>query len=458
MSTEFKNQAQVLDQKYGTHKELFVTPTYTSMGVKNLPIGKTPDSPIDYLCGNSLGLMPKNLPKAVQAELQAWGERGVDSHFRHPMKNKGLTDWVDIDLPVVPLLARVVGAKTNEVACMGTLTMDLNALLCSFYKPTPSRFKILFEKHAFPSDYYALLNQVKLHGFDEDALIQLAPRKGEFFLRTEDILSTIEKEGDQIAVVCFSGIQYYSGQYFDIKRITEAGHKHKCLVGWDLAHVAGNVDVQLHDWDVDFAAWCSYKYLNAGPGGIGGIFVHEKFQGPNWRPRLAGWWGNDSDERFKMLEHFKPIEGALGFRQSNPSVIDVVSLHAALETYEKCGGIKSLRTKSKALTLYLEKLLHASSYYRENDDMDDPKAHFTIITPSDPEQRGAQLSLLFGPHSADPTKDVMTVIFKYLGDRGVIGDERKPNVIRLAPIPAYNTFADCYECVTILNDAFKSLA
>ncbi|KAG7844690.1 hypothetical protein KL941_003430 [Ogataea angusta] len=439
------DEAAALDAEYECHADEFTFPTFESMGLDG-----PADQKVTYLCGNSLGLMPKNLPRAVNAELDAWAARAVESHFRHPHEKDGGTPWMDIDLPVVPLLAPVVGAKPSEVACMGTLTMNLNSLLCAFYKPTKEKYKIVFEKGAFPSDYYALLNMVKLHGFTESALIQLEPRPNEFTLRTEDILNTIEDQSESIALVCLPGIQYYTGQYFEIEKITAFAHAKNCVVGWDLAHAVGNVELKLHDWDVDFAAWCSYKYLNSGPGAIGGIFVHEKHCRPDV-PRLAGWWGNDAGERFKMLEQFRPIESALGFRQSNPSVLDVVSLKSSLETMHKCGGIEKLRAKSIQLTNFLERLLHASPYYRdvgESRSTTDP--HFIILTPSEPNQRGAQLSLLFRPD------DAMEKVFMYMNSHGVICDERRPNVIRLAPAPSYNTFADCVRCVTLLNKSFQA--
>ncbi len=463
--SEFEREAHLLDEKYGNHQELFVFPTFSSMGLKigdlteeQVSRGKTQESPINYLCGNSLGLMPKTTVAAVDNELRAWGLRGVEAHFRHPMKEKGLTDWVDIDLPAIPYLAKIVGAQECEVACMGTLTMNLNSLLSSFYRPTRDRYKILFERHAFPSDYYAMLNQVKLQGHQENALIQLSSRKGEFGLRTEDILAELDKEGDSIAVVCFSGIQYYTGQYFDIERITEAAHKKGCIVGWDLAHAFGNVELQLHNWNVDFAAWCSYKYMNSGPGAIGGIFVHERHvKAERWRARPAGWWGNRAENRFDMKEHFEPSKSALSFRQSNPSVIDVVSLVSALKTFEKCGEITVLRRKSKTLTSYLEKMLKSSKYYTEHDNIPRDRPFFTIITPSNPEQRGAQLSLFVGPEDLDHRGNVMPLVFDYLNNHGVICDDRKPNVIRIAPVPSYNSFLDCFECVRVLNKAFEEV-
>lgn len=446
-------EARKLDQQYETFKDLFQFPTMKSMGLN----AESNDS-VTYLCGNSLGLMPRQTKQYINDELNAWGARGVESHFR----NEITTNWVDVDLPLLPQLANLVGAKENEVAAMGTLTMNLNSLLISFYQPDieHGKTKILFEKGAFPSDYYALFNLVKLKNLDpNETLVQLSPREGEYHLRTEDILEYIENHGDEIALICFSGIQYYSGQYFNIKEITKKGHEKNCIVGWDLAHAVGNINLKLHDWQVDFAAWCSYKYLNSGPGGIGGIFINEKHtkgDDTNGKPRLAGWWGNNSQLRFQMLEKFQPIQSALGFRQSNPSVIDIAALRASLDVFTKAGGIDKLRTKSIALTSFLESQLKQSPYYKSlkdsiNDDGSTP--HFTIITPSDVEQRGAQLSLLFKPDS----QDVMIKLFEYLNQRGVICDERRPNVIRLGPTPLYNTFEDCAKCVSLINEAFNNL-
>lgn len=441
-----------------TYSDLFAFPTLESMNLVAENPESDPKSKVNYLCGNSLGLMPIQTREYLNKELDAWSARGVESHFR----NNITTDWVDVDLPLVPKVARIVGAKENEVAVMGTLTMDLNALLMSFYNPDTEtgRTKILFEKGAFPSDYYALYNLARLKGLNPDeTLLQVAPEEGEFTLRTEKILEIIEKEGDKIALVCFSGIQYYSGQFFDIKTITAKAHEKGCMVGWDLAHAAGNINLKLHEWDIDFGVWCNYKYLNSGPGAIGGIFVHERHTSGNHetgRPRLAGWWGNEASNRFEMVEHFRPIESALGFRQSNPSVIDCAALNSSLDVFEKCGGIEKLRSKSIELTKFLEKCLHSSEYYKsipESNKDTSGKPHFIIVTPSNPEERGAQLSILFRPLE----KDIMMKVFQYMNSRGTICDERRPNVIRLAPTPLYNTFQDCISCAALLEEAFDSL-
>ncbi|CDK28539.1 unnamed protein product [Kuraishia capsulata CBS 1993] len=439
------SEAIALDKLSVTYRDEFNIPTAESFG------GTVPEvqGPITYLAGNSLGLMPKATRNAINDELDAWSARAVDSHFRHPIDDAH--NWMDVDLPLVPSLAKIVGAKESEVACMGTLTMNLNALLAAFYRPTATRFKILFEKKAFPSDFYAFLNAVKLRGFSpEEALIQIEPRKGEFTIRTEDILESIDKNGDEIALVCFPGIQYYTGQFFDLKTITDFGHSKGCIVGWDLAHVAGNIPVKLHDLDVDFACWCSYKYLNSGPGGIGCIFVHERWSKAETQiPRVAGWWGNNREKRFEMLEEFDPIPSALGFRQSNPSVLDVVALHTSLKMFERVGGIDVLFEKSRKLTKFLEDQLHKSPFYLEAGELDN-KVGFTIITPTDPNSRGAQLSVLFSSHA------LMEKVNSYLQAHGIVCDERKPSVIRIAPTALYNTFEDVFRTVDAINTGIST--
>lgn len=451
-------EARQKDSEFKTYAELFAFPTLKSMGLAAYNPDANPETKVNYLCGNSLGLMPFQTREYLNKELDAWMSRGVESHFR----NEITTNWVDVDLPLVPKVARIVGAKETEVAIMGTLTMDLNALLVSFYNPdvNSGRTKILFEKGAFPSDYYAFYNLARLRGLKpEDTLIQIAPDEGEYNLRTEKILEVLEREGENIALVCFPGIQYYSGQFFDIKTITAKAHKKGCIVGWDLAHAAGNVNLRLHDWNIDFGVWCNYKYINSGPGAIGSIFVHEKHttgDDKTGRPRLAGWWGNEASNRFQMLEHFKPIESALGFRQSNPSVIDCAALNSSLDIFEKCGGIDDLRHKSIQLTSFLEKCLKFSKYYKtieESNNDTTGKPHFIIVTPSKIEERGAQLSILFRPLN----KDIMMKVFTYMNNRGTICDERRPNVIRLAPAPLYNTFEDCIKCVALLEESFEAL-
>lgn len=436
-------RARELDQQFPTYKEEFEIPTFKSLGISSEKFDEL--TPSVYFCGNSLGLMPKNTRVAINNELNAWGQRGVECHVSHPGENNGATPWIDIDLPLLPLIAPIVGGKENEVAVMGSLTSNLNALLMSFYKPKGKKTKILFEKQAFPSDYYAFLNVVKMFGYDEEHLIQVEVKQKKTHLETQDILTAIKDNHEELALVCFSGIQYYTGQFFNISKITEYAKTFDITVGWDLAHAVGNVPLKLHEWNVDFAAWCSYKYLNSGPGGIAGIFVHERhtkdISTDNFSPRLAGWWGNNASERFKMLEKFDPIKSALSYRQSNPSVIDVVSLKSSLEIFHRVGGIEKLRAKSIELTRFLQDLLTKSKYYLEQNE-DSTKFGFKILTPLNEEERGCQLSILFQPHNDDPSQNIMERVNKYLNNHAIICDERRPDVLRFAPIPLYNTFEE----------------
>ncbi|KAI8375031.1 kynureninase [Choanephora cucurbitarum] len=326
---------------------------------------------------------------------------------------------------------------------MNTLTANIHTMLVTFYRPTESRFKILIEKKAFPSDHYAVTSHLQSRGIDpETGLLTIAPRPGEHILRTEDIVDLIQKD-KSIAVVMLSGIQYYTGQFFEIEKITKAGHEAGCIVGWDLAHAVGNVPLKLHDWDVDFACWCSYKYLNSGAGGIAGLFIHEKYKNDISRPRLAGWWGYQKETRFEMLPEFVPSEGASGYQVSNPSILTTVALLGSLEVFEAAGGVSALRQKSCLLTGYLEQLLLSElSTEFENETI-------RILTPSDPNQRGCQLSLEFPEHMMD--------VFDGLHDRGVIVDERKPTVIRVAPTPLYNTFRDVHRFVMQLKKVMQQV-
>ncbi|SCU81692.1 LADA_0C00496g1_1 [Lachancea dasiensis] len=459
------DRALDLDRRYpATHRDAFCIPSFGSMGLKSG--GNTSDySPVTYMCGNSLGCMPKSTRNAINQELDAWADRAVESHFRHRGASEGLTPWMDIDLPLSNLLPSVVGALESEVAVMGSLTSNLNALLVAFYRPTPSKYKIICEKGAFPSDFYAFYNQCGLHHVDpKDALIRLEPRSGETFLQTDDIIQAISDNSEQLALVCLPGIQYYTGQLFDMEKITLFAHQFEgVVVGWDLAHAVGNVPLQLHDWGVDFACWCSYKYLNSGPGGIAGIFVHENHaqvgasEPDGYLPRLAGWWGNNRERRFQMKELFEPISGALGFRQSNPSVIDVVALRASLEIIKDFGGIKALRERSLLLTGYLLELLQQSKFYRKSLPSGKNEPGFIILTPLDERERGAQLSLYFFPHHDDRKLDTMERVCAYLNQRGAIVDERRPDVIRIAPVPLYNTFQDVFRVVELLNGAFQEI-
>lgn len=389
------------------------------------------EDPSVYMCGNSLGLMPLRTRDLVMQEFDVWGKKGVEAHWDHPYNRP----WATVDEVVKGMMAELVGALPIEVTTMNTLTGNVHALLSAFYRPTVERTKIIIEKKAFPSDFYAVAAQIKLHDLDpESCLITIAPREGEDALRTEDILDTISMHGSTTAVIMLSGVQYYTGQFFEIEKITAYGHEQGCVVGWDLAHAVGNVPLQLHDWNVDFAAWCSYKYLNSSPGGIAGLFVHEKHANDQ-RPRLQGWWGNRKEDRFEMKEEFNPTPGASGYQLSNPSVITTICLLGSLQVFHEA-GFANLREKSVHLTAYLEALAtrvlapHAANY--------------NIITPTNPDHRGCQISFTF-EHGK------MMDVMHGLQSNGVICDERKPTCIRIAPTPLYNTYNDVYNAVHILK-------
>ncbi|KAI0720958.1 kynureninase [Cerioporus squamosus] len=428
------------------------------------------DEPCTYLCGNSLGLLPKRAKKLVEEELEVWGTRAVEGHFDHPHARS----WMYIADFVHPHFATLVGASESEVACMGTLTANLHLMLNAFYKPTQERYKILCEAKAFPSDQvrsprhavlphvftqplqYAFATSVSARGFDpEDAIVALSPRPGEHILRTEDILDTIRREGSSIALVLFPGVQFYTGQFFAIQEITAAARAKGCICGWDLAHAVGNVPLSLHDWDVDFAVWCTYKYLNSGPGGIGGLFVHSRWA--DLPIQEAGWWGHNPATRFDMPSRFHAIRGAQGFQQSNPSVLATVSLLGSLEVFAAAGGMQALRARSERLTGYLEALLRRSRFYAApGEAFDKPQrdaVRVTIISPENVGERGAQLSLVFLPTG----RGVMPRVLKGLEARGVVGDSRKPDVIRLAPAPLYNTFEDVERAVSVLDEVLAEV-
>jgi kynureninase len=363
---------------------------------------------------------------AVERELKDWKNLGVGGYMH------AKTPWLFYQHNFRKPLAKIVGCKKDEVTAMNTLTVNLHFLLLSFYKPTGQRYKIMMEAGAFPSDQYAVETQVKFYGYDPaDAIIEVSPREGEKTLRTEDILMAIDDHRDSLAVVLFGGINYYTGQLFDIKAITEATHHAGAIAGFDLAHVAGNVPIQLHKWNVDFAAWCSYKYLNAGPGAVGGIYIHEKYAKDTGYRRLGGWWGNDEKTRFKMEKGFIPQAGAGGWHLSTAQVFNMVALKASLTLFEEA-GMASLRKKSLQLTAYLEFLLQQLD-----------NISFEIITPADPKQRGAQLCLYF--------KERGKAIHQSLIDNGVIVDYREPGVVRVAPAPLYNSFEDVYRFYEILR-------
>ncbi|KAK3800037.1 hypothetical protein RRG08_029759 [Elysia crispata] len=402
----------------------------------------SPDEDSIYLCGNSLGLCPKKAKDHINVEMDKWATKGVQGH------TTGVLPWVKCSEMLEEDMMKIVGCKREEIGIMNGLTVNLHLLLVSFYRPTKDRFKILCESKAFPSDHYAFESQIRLHGFNpQDALLCMEPREGEFTLRTEDIVATIEKEGASIALVCFSGVQYYTGQFFDIPTITRTAQTKGCHVGFDLAHAVGNLPLYLHDWNVDFACWCCYKYLNGGAGAVAGLFLHERYR-ENSYPRLLGWWGHKLENRFVMDNKMDLCPGARGYGLSNVSGILCASLKSSLEIFNQTNMIE-LRRKSILLTGYLESLIK-QEYSRPagKTEEDGGEVYIDIFTPSDPAQRGAQLSLAFNVS--------VEQVFKELEKRGVVCDKRLPRVIRIAPAPIYCSFLDVHRFMNQLRDALKA--
>jgi len=388
-----------------------------------------------YLTGNSLGLQPKGLKKYLDEEMEDWALHGVEGHFR------SRRPWVSYHEQFAAPLSRIVGSLKTEVVAMGSLTANLHFLMASFYRPEGKRKKIICEKKAFPSDAYALDSQAQWHGLDpEEVIVEVGPREGEYLIRLEDVLECIEKTGEELALVMIGGVNYYSGQVFDMKTITEAGHKAGAKVGFDLAHAAGNIPLELHDWKVDFAAWCSYKYLNSGPGGVAGIYVHEKHCKNKDLLRLAGWWGHDKERRFLMEPDFDPIPTAESWQLSNAPVFALACHKAALDLHNQA-GMPALRKKSLSLSAFLEKIIMDVSAEQGGESME-------IITPKGDKERGAQLSILAHGHGKS--------LFEALTKEGVVADWREPNVIRIAPVPIYNSFMDCYRFGEALEKALKA--
>ena len=383
-------------------------------------IPQTPDgADCVYLSGHSLGLQPKTARGYVERELEDWAKLGVEGHFH------AQNPWVPYHEMLAAPTARLVGALPEEVVVMNSLTVNLHLMLVSFYRPKGARNKIVVESNAFPSDQYAVQSQIRYHGYDPaSSLVEIAPRPRETTIRTEDIEKLLAAEGERIALLMLGGVNYYSGQAFECARITEAAHAKGCVVGFDMAHAAGNIPVKLHDWNPDFAVWCNYKYLNGGPGCIAGCFVHERHARNPDLPRFAGWWGNDKDARFRMEPQFQPIAGAEGWQLSNPSILSMAALRASMDIFDEV-GMERLRAKSERLTTYLEFLLEQK-----------PQEGFSIITPRDPAQRGAQLSLRV-------TKNGRAVC-ESLAHHGIICDWREPDIMRVAPVPLYNSFLDVH--------------
>lgn len=384
-----------------------------------------------YFTGNSLGLQPKTTQSYIQQELEDWARYGVEAHFlaRHP--------WMPYHEFLTEKMAKIVGALPSEVVMMNQLTVNVHLLMVSFYRPNHQRYKIICEGKAFPSDQYALQSQVKFHGYSPDeALVEVSPRPGEYHVRHEDLLAAIDQHKDSLALMMIGGVNYFSGQVFDMKAITEAGHKAGAIVGFDLAHGAGNLELQLHDWNVDFAAWCSYKYLNSGPGSVAGAFVHERHHSQTDLPLFAGWWGHDKDTRFLMDKTFVPIKSAERWQLSNAPIFAMAACRASLDIFDEV-GMSRLTAKSKRLTGYLEFVVRDISA-KEKAAGREP---LQIITP--PENRGCQLSVV--AHGQGKA------LFNKLMEHGVIPDWREPNVIRCAPVPLYNSFEDVYRFGNILS-------
>jgi kynureninase len=385
--------------------------------------------PLVYLCGNSLGLMPRRVRSLIAEEIDDWGRLAVEGHHaaRRP--------WFSYHEQFRESGARLVGGQPGEVVMMNALTVNLHLMLVTFYQPTGARRKVVIEEAAFPSDTYAVASHLRTRGIDPaDAMLVLRPRPGELLLRPEDIDAALERESDQIALILLPGVQYYTGQRLDLERITRVAHRIGAVAGFDLAHAVGNVPLALHDWDVDFAVWCNYKYLNAGPGAVGGCFVHARHGRELALPRYAGWWGNDPATRFRLHlnAEFVPREGADGWQISNPSVLSLAPLLASLEQFSRT-GLRALRAKSLELTGYLEYLIDRM-----------PPGRIEIITPRDPEQRGCQLSLL--------VREGARELFDGIRAGGVVPDFRQPDVIRMAPVPLYNSFHDVWRAGRLLRE------
>lgn len=398
-----------------------------------LPHGQGPV----YLVGNSLGLEPKRTRARVLQELDAWAALGVEGHFTKAQDGKGpIEPWFSYHELFSQRGADIVGAQPGEVIAMGSLTLNLHLLMLSFYRPSKERSLIVIEGGAFPSDRYAVASQARLHGFDPaTTVVELAPREGEDALRTEDVLAFIERRGHEVAVFAMAGVNYYTGQLFDIRAITKAARKKGAVVGWDLAHAAGNALLHLHDDDVDFAAWCTYKYLNSGPGSVGMAFVHERHARAFELPRLHGWWGNDPASRFEMGREFVPQAGAGGWQISNAPVLSMAALHASLELFAEA-TMPALRSKSEALTAMLLAHVDEIAFAKPGS--------LTVITPRAPADRGAQLSLRVG---SEPTR-----LLALLQERGVFADVRRPDVVRVAPAPLYCSFEDVWRFAQILRE------
>ncbi|KAJ4294234.1 Kynureninase (L-kynurenine hydrolase) [Kalmusia sp. IMI 367209] len=427
----------------------FLVPTKAQLKRKTLKddeataaTASSPDEESIYFCGNSLGLQPKAVGEHLSAYLKTWGSIAVGGHFS-TLQDSPLTPYQDMAAECAKKMAPIVGASSSEVVAMNSLTINLHLMMAAFYKPTPAKHKVMCEWRPFPSDFYAISSQIEWHGLDPKTSMLLVEPDDGYLITTEKILNLITQEADSLALILLPGIQYWSGQLLDIPTITAHARKHDITIGWDLAHAAGNVELQLHDWDVDFACWCTYKYMNAGAGAIAGAFVHSKHGDNAAGVGLKGWYGHDKVSRFLMDNNFVPTPGAQGFQCSNPSIVDLTCLSGALGVFQTT-SMEALRDRSVLLTAYAEHLLAGIAERQTNDQ----GAPFDIITPSDARFRGAQLSVLLQEESFD-------TVSAALAEAGVILDKRKPGVIRVAPVPLYNTFEDVWRFMRVFEGALK---
>lgn len=434
-------------------------------GINSQTETKDTEEPVLYFCGNSLGLQSKTTRSSIYAQLDTWHALGVNGHFTD-FTDSPLVNWQDMSASCARKSVSIVGAADpSEIVYMNTLTVNIHMLLAAFYRPTATRHKIILEWKPFPSDYYAISSHIQWHGRDPaETMVEIWPRgedvdPASLYIPTEQILATIDAHAHDAALLLLPGIQYYSGQLFDIPTITKYAQDRGIVVGWDLAHAAGNVDLKLHEWNVDFAMWCTYKYINAGPGSIAGAFVHERHGKVDWttpssadeepkpvfRPRLSGWYGGDKSVRFLMAKQFQPTPGAGGFQAGNPSALDLAALSGSLDMFERA-GFQNLRNKSLVLTAYAESMLHSILADEKEQQPDNKKPAFTIVTPANPAERGAQLSVLLREGLLDKVQELF-------GEKGIICDKRKPDVIRVAPVPMYNNFEDVWKFMHALREA-----
>jgi len=417
-----KNFAQQLDQQ---------DPLASFRSKFHIPTKQNGDAHI-YLCGNSLGLQPKSTKDALHQELEDWKKYGVEGHFH--AKNP----WMPYHEFLTEAMAEIVGAKPIEVVVMNTLTVNLHLMMVSFYKPSGNRNKILISSNAFPSDKYAVASQIKFHGLNPDeCIVILKPAEGEEIHREEDIKTTIDKHGEEIALILLGNTNYYTGQFYDMKKISAWGHEKGCMVGFDCAHGAGNIPLELHESNCDFAVWCSYKYLNSGPGSLGGVFIHERHAYNDELSRFEGWWGHKKDTRFKMRDDFEAIPGVEAWQLSNPPILSMAAIWSSLKIFKEA-NMDNLREKAIKLTGYLEYLVKQLG----NDVVN-------IITPEDPANRGSQLSI--------QVKNADKRLYESVTKEGVIADWREPDVIRVAPVPLYNSYTDVYQFAKILEKAVHSI-